>query len=58
MEATKPGRVALNVSYLLSYLRGREGVVTMGMQEETSRAVIFEHSSLHQVLIMPMNVQW
>jgi DNA polymerase-3 subunit beta len=58
VEATKPGRVALNVSYLLGYLRGKEGVVTMGTQEETSRAVLFEHSSLHQVLIMPMNVQW
>ena len=58
VEATKPGRVALNVSYLLGYLRGKEGVVTMGTQEEASRAVLFEHSSLHQVLIMPMNVQW
>jgi len=39
-------------------LRRKEGVVTVGMQEGTSRAVLFEHSSLPQVLIMPMNVQW
>ena len=58
VDATNPGRVALSVSQLLGYLRGKEGVVTMGTQEGTGRPVLFEHSSLPQVLIMPMNVQW
>jgi len=52
-----PGRIALNVSYLLDYLKGREGVVTMGLRGAQD-PVIFRHGSSPLVLIMPMVVQW
>jgi len=52
-----PGRIALNVSYLLDYLKGREGVVTMGVRGAQD-AVILSHGSSPLVLIMPMLVQW
>lgn len=52
-----PGRVALNVSYLLDYLRGREGIVTMGVSDEKA-PVLFRHGASPQVLVMPMFVQW
>lgn len=52
-----PGRIAINVSYLLDYLKGREGVVTMGVRG-AQEPVIFRHGSSPLVLIMPMFVQW
>jgi len=52
-----PGRTALNVSYLLGYLRGREGLVEMGVSDETS-PVLLRHGSSPLVLVMPMFVQW
>jgi len=52
-----PGRIALNVSYLLDYLKGREGVVTMGVRGAQD-PVILSHGSSPLVLIMPMLVQW
>jgi DNA polymerase-3 subunit beta len=51
------GRVALNAGYLLEYLKGREGLVTMGVTTETS-PVIFRHGTSPLVLIMPLGVQW
>lgn len=55
-EAT-PGRVGLNVSYLLDYLKNRQGVVTIKMGSEYS-PVIFRHGQSPLVAIMPMQVQW
>lgn len=51
------GRVAINAKYLLAYLRGKEGVVTMGVNHVSS-PVMFRHGSSPLVLVMPMNVQW
>jgi DNA polymerase III sliding clamp (beta) subunit (PCNA family) len=52
-----PGKVALNVSYLLDYLRSKQGVITIGVKDEQS-PVLLRHSSSPLVLIMPMVVQW
>jgi len=52
-----PGRTAVNISYLLDYLRGKEGLVTMGIAGPTS-PILFLHSASPLVLIMPMSVQW
>ena len=51
------GKTALNVSYLLGYLRGKEGLVEMGARDEKS-PVLFRYGSSPLVLIMPMFVQW
>jgi hypothetical protein len=52
-----PGRVALNVKYLLNYLENKEGVITLGKDEGSSPA-LFHYGSKPVVAIMPMNVQW
>jgi DNA polymerase III sliding clamp (beta) subunit (PCNA family) len=52
----EPNKVALNAEYLLDYLKGKEGVITMAM---TSREapVMFQHQKGPRVLIMPMFVK-
>ena len=50
-----PGRVALNVSYLLDYLKGKEGLVTVGAKDESS-PVLLRHATSPPVVIMPMFV--
>ena len=52
-----PGRVALNESYLLKYLTGKQGPVTMKVSSE-STPVIFRHAASPLVLLMPMSAQW
>jgi DNA polymerase-3 subunit beta len=52
-----PGRVALNVKYLLEYLEGKEGIITLGKDEGNSPALL-HYGSKPVVAIMPMNVQW
>lgn len=52
-----PGRTAINVNYLLEYLKGREGLVTMGVSSESS-PILFQHGTSPLVVIMPMFVQW
>jgi hypothetical protein len=54
---SSPGRVALNVKYLLDYLEGKEGLITLGKEEGSSPA-LFHYGSRPIVAIMPMNVQW
>jgi len=51
------GRIAINVGHLLDYLKGREGIVTMGVRG-AQEAVLFHHGTSPLVLIMPMVVQW
>ncbi|MFH0810341.1 MAG: hypothetical protein V2A77_07730 [Pseudomonadota bacterium] len=51
------GRVGLNANYLLTYLKGKEGIVTLQLVEEGA-PVIFRHQKDPQVLIMPMKVEW
>jgi DNA polymerase-3 subunit beta len=57
VESDEPGRVALNVNYLLEYIKGKEGLISMstpGKQVPT----LFRHSSSPLVLMMPMFVEW
>lgn len=51
-----PNRVGLNANYLLDYLNGKEGIVTITW---TGKApVMFQHQKNPRVLIMPMRVDW
>jgi DNA polymerase III sliding clamp (beta) subunit (PCNA family) len=50
-------RVGLNAKYLLDYLKGKEGIVTITVTEEKS-PVGFRYQAGPTVLIMPMFVQW
>lgn len=52
-----PGRVAMNVKYLLEYLKGKTGLVTMGVSSPQS-PILFRYAASPLVLIMPMQVQW
>ena len=57
VETDEPGKVALNVNYLLEYLHGKEGLITMATSSEKA-PILFRHSASPLVLLMPMNVQW
>jgi len=57
VEAQEPGRVAINISYLLEYLRGKQGLVTMGVKSQ-QEPVVFHYGTSPLVIIMPMFVQW
>jgi len=52
-----PGKVALNVRYLLDYLEGKEGLITLGKDEGTAPA-LFHYGSKPIVAVMPMQVKW
>jgi DNA polymerase-3 subunit beta len=52
-----PGRLAVNVGYLLDYLSGREGLLTIAVTSESS-PVLFRHGTSPLVLMMPMHVDW
>jgi len=57
VQADNPDRVAIDIRYLLEYLKGKEGMITMGLTGKTA-PVVFRHRSSPLVLVMPMNVQW
>jgi len=57
VQADNPDKVAINVEYLLEYLDGKEGMITMGVTGGTS-PVVFHHRASPLVMVMPMNVQW
>jgi DNA polymerase-3 subunit beta len=57
VQADNPDRVALNIKYLLEYLKGKEGMITLGLTGGTS-PVMFRHRNSPLVLVMPMFVQW
>ena len=57
VQSDSPNRVALNIKYLLEYLDGKEGMITMGLTGETS-PVAFRHRSSPLVMVMPMQAQW
>ncbi len=56
-KAAPMNRVGLNSKYLLDYLKGKEGVVTITMTQEGA-PVAFRYQKAPTVLIMPMLVQW
>jgi DNA polymerase III sliding clamp (beta) subunit (PCNA family) len=53
----EPGKVAVSVDYLLNYLKGRDGLVSIGVRG-TQDPVLFRHGTSPLVLIMPMFAQW
>jgi len=57
VQADNPDRVAINIKYLLDYLKGKEGMVTMGLTGKTA-PVVFRYRSSPLILVMPLNVQW
>ncbi len=52
-----PTKVGLNANYLLEYLKGKEGIVSISLSQEGA-PVAFRHQKDPTVLIMPMLVQW
>jgi len=57
VHADNPDKVALDIRYLLEYLKGKEGMITMGVTGGTA-PVMFRHRASPVVMVMPMNVQW
>jgi len=57
VQADGAGKIAINWVYLLDYLKGRQGLVTMGVRGAQG-AVVFRHGQSPLVAIMPMYVQW
>ena len=53
----EPGRTAINYTYLLRYLAGKQGIITLSQYPE-SAPLVFEYQNSPRVLIMPMFVQW
>jgi DNA polymerase III sliding clamp (beta) subunit (PCNA family) len=53
----EPGRTAINFAYLLRYLAGKQGIITLSKYPE-SAPLVFEYQNSPRVLIMPMFVQW
>ena len=56
-EGSNPGRIALNLNYLLDYLTGKEGLVTLGGETDNSPAVV-HYGNRPIVAIMPMAAKW
>lgn len=50
-------RVAINSSYLLEYLNGKDGIVTVLWAGKAS-PMVFQHQKDPKVLIMPMEAKW
>ncbi|MBI2851984.1 MAG: hypothetical protein HYX84_02605 [Chloroflexi bacterium] len=49
------GRTAINIAYLLEYLKGKDGMVTFAAAAESGTSpLLFEHSASPNVLLMPM----
>jgi len=53
----EPGRTAMNHSYLLDYLSGKQGIVMFSKYDNTG-PVVFQYQNSPRVLIMPMLVEW
>jgi len=51
------GKVAVNVSYLLDYLKGKDGLLSIGVTS-TQGPVLFRHGTSPLVVMMPMFIQW
>ena len=53
-----PGRVAVNVSYLLGYLKDKQGLISMGVTNPSSPILFRNGAATPLVVIMPMHVNW
>ena len=52
-----PGRIAVNVKYLLEYFARKDGLVTMGINTRSS-PMLLHYGSEPLVAVMPMQCQW
>nr|MDD5701050.1 hypothetical protein [Dehalococcoidales bacterium] len=57
MSADGPERIAVNIKFLLEYLKGKEGVLTIGANDRKSPLVL-HYQNLPLVAIMPMHIAW
>jgi len=57
VESDEPGRIGFNVNYLLEYIKGKEGLISLATQGEKAPG-LFRHSTSPLVLMMPMFVEW
>jgi len=53
----EPGRTAINYTYLLRYLAGKQGIIALAQYDATG-PLVFEYQNSPRVLIMPMSVKW
>lgn len=53
----EPNKIAADVNYLLGYLRGKQGIVTISLTSTTA-PISFQHQSSPRVIVMPMFTQW
>ena len=52
------GRIGLNSAFLLDYLKGKEGIMVISLQQQEMAPVAFKYQRGPTVLIMPMHVDW
>jgi len=52
-----PGHIALNLSYLVEYLKGKGSFVTFGITAANS-PILFQYPRTPVTVVMPMFVQW
>ena len=52
-----PNRMGIGAGFLLDYLKGKEGIVTLSWESQGS-PILFNHQKNPTVLIMPMVVDW
>ena len=58
IQSITPGRVAMNIGYLLQYLSGKSSVVKIALANAASGPVTLTYGDAPLVLVMPMQVQW
>ena len=58
LDGGNPGRIAINIRYLMDYFADKDGVVTLGKSEEKGAPALFHYGSMPIVAVMPMQVNW
>ncbi len=53
-----PSHIAIDYKYLMEYLKGKDGLVTIGISTKDTRPVLFEYPSTPITLVMPKMVEW
>jgi len=57
MNTQGAGRLAVNFAYLLSYVKGKDGIITLSKTTDTG-PILLQYQQTPTVLIMPMRVDW
>ncbi len=55
---SNPGRIAIDVKYLLEYFVGKDGLVTMMSNGDGRGPATFQYGNLPTVALMPMQANW